>query len=87
MCDAFGAATGEKNDGQAEQVSGTAGLELTGASALVIVQELRSIMRVHLRTQPALLAAWASPSHEESWRDEVPATAPSSPPAEGGSGS
>ena len=55
---AFDAASGNKNDGKADQVGSTAALAAAGADGLKAVQELRTIMRLELRTDPGLPAAW-----------------------------
>ena len=45
---------------RARQVGGTAGLDILADNGLAIVRELRAIMRVKLRSNPALHAEWAS---------------------------
>ena len=77
---AFDAASGSKNDGKADQVGSTAALAAAGAEGLKAVQELRTIMRIHLRPSPELLAAWKSAA-----RVETPARKAETP-APGGSG-
>jgi hypothetical protein len=53
---AFDTATGGKHDGS------TAALRAAGDAGLEAVQQLRTIMRVHLRSSPELLPAWTSAS-------------------------
>jgi hypothetical protein len=55
---AFRAATAVKNGGKADCAAGTAGLAAMAAAGMKAVRTLRPLMRVHLKTQPALLAAW-----------------------------
>ena len=55
---AFRDATGVKNGGRATRAAGTAGLAATAAAGMKAVRTLRPLMRVHLKAQPALLAAW-----------------------------
>jgi hypothetical protein len=62
---AFEAAVGMKAGGRSERVSGTAGLDSTARSLIETVQELRAVMRVHLKAKPALLAAFRSAARVE----------------------
>jgi hypothetical protein len=55
---AFRAATDVKHGGRADRSAGTAGLAATAAAGMKIVRMLRPLMRVHLKADPALLAAW-----------------------------
>jgi hypothetical protein len=77
---AFDAASGNKNDGKADQVGSTAALAAAGADGLKAVQELRTMMRLELKNNPELLAAWKSAA-----RVEKPAPTPKAPET-GGSG-
>ena len=73
---AFDTATGGKADGRSGQVGSTAALVVAGKDGLKAVQQLRSIMRVHLRPSPDLLAGWVSAA-----RVETTARAEAAPPA------
>jgi hypothetical protein len=81
---AFDAATGDKADGRAARVGSTAALDAAGDAGLKAVQELRTIMRVHLRSSPELLAGWTSAARVERSADRVVeegGTTPPTPPA------
>jgi hypothetical protein len=75
---AFRAATSVKLEGKADWVAGTAGLAATAAAGMKVVRTLRPLMRVHLKGQPALLAAWNLAARVE--RPPKRATAPTPPP-------
>jgi hypothetical protein len=84
---AFRGATGVKIEGVTDHVAGTAGLEVTARAGLTAV---RTLMRVHLKTEPALLAAWNLAARVE--RPPKPPKAPSTSvaapvPVESSSGS
>jgi hypothetical protein len=55
---AFRAATAVKVGGKANRTAGTAGLEAAAAAGMKVVRTLRPLMRVHLKANAALLAAW-----------------------------
>ena len=55
---AFRAATSVKYTGKANRSAGPAGLFAAAAAGMRAVRTLRPLMRVHLKAQPALLAAW-----------------------------
>lgn len=74
---AFEAAIQSKAGGRATRVGGTSGLEIQAKALMEIVQELRAIMRVHLKSNPALLDAWKSAARVE--RDH-PSTDEEQPP-------
>jgi hypothetical protein len=81
---AFDSATGGKNDGRASQIGSTAALDAAGAAGLKAVQELRTMMRVHLRPDPHLLAAWQSAARvERSARKKAEASTPTPLPPSG----
>ena len=81
---AFDAASGGKNDGRAGQVGSTAALDAAGAAGLRAVRELRTMMRVHLRPDPDLLAAWQSAARvERSARKESAGSKLPPPPSSG----
>lgn len=61
----FELATANKARGRATGIEGTSGMEATGKSLLTVVQELRAILRVHLKGKPALLEAWKSAARVE----------------------
>jgi hypothetical protein len=82
---AFDAASGTKVEGLTDQVGSTASLEFHADAGLKIVQQLRGIMRVHLRPTPDLLAGWISASRVERSAPADEVTEP--PPADPGSGS
>ena len=83
---AFGVATGVKVTGGTDQVAGTAGLEAATTAGMSAVRTLRPIMRVHLQSNPALLAAWNSVSRvvrsHPAEGPEAPGT-PTEPPTSG----
>lgn len=77
----FEVAVGQKAGGRAERVGGTAGMNAAAKVLMTTVQELRAIMRVHLREKPALLEAWKSAARVEApLRKKTEATPP--PPTE-----
>lgn len=79
---AFRAATEDKYSGKADRTFGTAGLFATAKAGMKAVRALRPIMRVLLRDNEALLAAWTLASRVErppSSTPQPPATPP--PPA------
>jgi hypothetical protein len=51
-------ASGTRQTGLIDQSVGTAGLEAVAAEALRLIQQLRPMMRMHLKNQPALLTGW-----------------------------
>ena len=75
---AFRAATSVKLEGKADWAAGTAGLAATAAAGMRAVRTLRPLMRVHLKAEPALLAAWNLAARVE--RPPKRATAPTPPP-------
>ena len=84
---AFDAATGDKNDGKANWTGSTAALRASGAAGLKAVQELRTIMRVHLRSSPDLLAAWKNAARVERSARTAPTGGPGPEPTPPPSGS
>ena len=84
---AFESMVGMKADGRSEHVGATAGMKETARLLMETVQELRAIMRVHLKAKPALLAAFRSAARLE--RNQPPQEeTPVTPPAPaGGTGS
>lgn len=62
---AFEIAIQSKAGGRATRVGGTSGLEVHAKALMEIVQELRAIMRVHLKSNPSLLDAWKSAARVE----------------------
>ena len=77
---AFAGATGGKVNGGIDWTAGTAGMAATAAAGMKAVRTLRPIMRVHLKNDPALLAAWNAAARVERARppEPAPATAPPS---------
>ena len=74
---------------RARQVGGTAGLEEQANAGMAIVRELRSMMRVKFRNQPAMLAEWSSLSRVQSRARDTeiePSADPFTPPSTGGDG-
>jgi len=63
------AATDSRTLGKAEQVGGTAGMQVKASEGLAAVAELDSILTYQYRSNPALLAAWKSVRHVQ--RDPV----------------
>ena len=61
---AFDTATGSKHDGNSSRVGSTAALRAAADAGLAAVQQLRTIMRVHLRSSPDLLAGWTSAAND-----------------------
>lgn len=55
---AFRAATSVKNGGKADLTAAIAGLKVAAAEGMKAIRSLRLLMRVHLRSAPALLGAW-----------------------------
>ena len=84
---AFETAVGMKAGGRSERVGGTSGLDVTARSLIEMVQELRAIMRVHLKAKPALLAAFRSAARVERSGDTPVAAPEGSVGSEGGTGS
>ena len=82
-------ATGSRQDGLFDQTAGTAGLETLADQGLQLIQQLRPMMRVHLKNQPALLEAWNLASRvarrrggkKEEEEPVTPASAPAPAPA------
>jgi hypothetical protein len=62
---AFETAVGQKAGGRVERIGGTSGLDTAARALLEAVQELRAIMRVHLKAKPELLAAFRSAARVE----------------------
>ena len=54
----FRMATSMKNSGRADRSAGTAGLLAGAAEGMKAIRMLRRLMRIHLRSEPALLGAW-----------------------------
>ena len=73
---AFRDATAVKNGGRANRAAGTAGLAATAAAGMKAVRTLRPLMRVHLKAQPALLAAWNLAARVERARRATAVEAP-----------
>lgn len=62
---AFRAATDNKHDGKADRSAGSAGMRATAKAGIKAVRALRPIMRVLLKNDEALLAAWNAASRVE----------------------
>jgi hypothetical protein len=73
------AATGDKHEGLATQVSGTAGFNAEARLGLKLMRELDAILTYQYRDNPPLLAAWKSACHVE--RDPVTETPAEPAPA------
>jgi hypothetical protein len=67
--DALVASTGDKYEGLATQVGGTAGVMAQALHGLKLMRELDAILSFQYRDNPPLLAAWKSACHVE--RDPV----------------
>ena len=82
---AFRAATDVKHGGRADRTAGTAGLAATVAAGLKTIRTLRPLMRVHLKADPALLAAWKLAARVERppKSAKTPAPPAQNPPASG----
>jgi hypothetical protein len=83
---AFETAVGMKAGGRSERVGGTSGLDVTARSLIELVQELRAIMRVHLKAKPALLEAFRTAARVERSGDAAVVEAPVAATPESGSG-
>ena len=76
----------QRENGRFNQTGGTAGLEALADEALKLIQQLRPIMREHLKDNPGLLGAWNLASRVQSSR-RPKSTAPADPDSQsGGSG-
>ena len=80
---AFELAIGQKDNGRATQVGGSFGMEVEAKALMTIVKELRAVLRVHLKGNPALLAAWKSAARLER---NAPAAPVEPVPTDGGAG-
>lgn len=83
---AFRGATDDKHGGKADRSAGTAGMVATAKEGMKAVRALRPIMRVILKSNPPLLAAWNLAARVErapSSKAEAPAApaVPAAPPA------
>ena len=82
-----------REEGRGAQVGGTSALESVARDTLRHIRQLRSILRVRLRDNPALLAEWMTAARVHSAGSSAPAATPppgdggSTPPGDGGSGS
>jgi hypothetical protein len=76
---AFETATGAKSEGLTDRVGSTAVLDVAAAAGLKAVQQLRGIMRVHLRATPELLAGWKSAARVATSSQKKAATEPAAP--------
>lgn len=56
----FESAIGQKANGRATRISGTSSMALEAKKLMSLVKELRAILRVHLKSNPALHDAWKS---------------------------
>jgi hypothetical protein len=71
---------------RARQRGGTAGIRATADAGMGIVRELRAVMRLKFRSNPAMLAEWKSISRVHRAAPSSP-SAPSPTPPSGGGGS
>lgn len=78
---AFEVAIGQKAGGRATRVGGTSGLNIQAKALIEVVQELRAVLRVHLKANPALHDAWKSAARIER---NLPAENATVPPTDGG---
>jgi hypothetical protein len=62
-------ATGARQTSLFDQTAGTAGLKALADEGLRLIQQLRPMMRTHLKNQPALLEAWNLASRVSRRRD------------------
>lgn len=84
---AFELAIDQKVNGRATRIGGSAGMDVEAKALMGIVKELRAVLRVHLKGNPALLEAWKSAARVERNAPAV-APAPVEPvPTDGGAGS
>ena len=81
---AFESMVGMKAGGRSGHVGATTGMKETARLLMKTVQELRAIMRVHLKAKPALLAAFRSAARLERSGNPPVAATPAPPPAPGG---
>lgn len=64
----FETAINRKANGRVTKIAGTFGMEATAKMLLSTVQELRAILRVHLKAKPELLESWKHAARIESDR-------------------
>jgi hypothetical protein len=81
LTEAFGLATGQKNDGFFTQVGGTAALFVRASDGVKAARELDTIVRNHFRNDPTTLAIWTTARRiERAPRSAEPAPAPATAP-------
>jgi hypothetical protein len=69
---------------RARQRGGTAGIRATADAGMAIVRELRAVMRLKFRSNPAMLAEWKSISRVHCAAPADPSEPETTPPAGGG---